>query len=166
MDRILNCALWSEKYVILKIQRSVKAKEKGIKKKETIIVSNLSQKSTLTGFHYSVDTKCVSSHTIVMYTVNVTCRIALSCFCFFEYYLYFFYRTTIVSNPRRSLPDIPSEGQERSQGDAIAWDPNGDNSSDLYASVDQYQNPGKINYCIHILLLFNVIIMHQSNVSC
>lgn len=54
-----------------------------------------------------------------------------------------FYRTTIVSNPRRSLPDIPSEGQERSQGDAVAWDPSGDNSSDLYASVDQYQNPGK-----------------------
>lgn len=54
-----------------------------------------------------------------------------------------FYRTTIVSNPRRSLPDIPSEGQERSQGDGIAWDPSGDNTSDLYASVDQYQNLAK-----------------------
>lgn len=59
-----------------------------------------------------------------------------------NYYIDF--RTTIVSNPRRSLPDIPSEGQERLQSDMVTWEPSGgDNSSDLYASVDQYQNQGE-----------------------
>nr|CAI5863925.1 unnamed protein product [Callosobruchus analis] len=40
-----------------------------------------------------------------------------------------------ISNPRRSLPDIPSE-----QSNGVNWDPTGDNSSELYATVGQYQN--------------------------
>lgn len=43
----------------------------------------------------------------------------------------------VVTNTRRSLPDIPSE-----QGAAINWEPAGDNSSEHYATVGQYQNSG------------------------
>lgn len=53
-----------------------------------------------------------------------------------------YFRNTITNNPRRSLPDIPCEGSERLQTETVNWEPSGDNSSDLYASVDQYQNQG------------------------
>nr|XP_023012825.1 dentin sialophosphoprotein isoform X1 [Leptinotarsa decemlineata] len=45
---------------------------------------------------------------------------------------------TAVTNTRRSLPDIPSE-----QGTAVNWYPTGDNSSEHYATVGQYQNSAK-----------------------
>ncbi|XP_008201293.1 dentin sialophosphoprotein isoform X2 [Tribolium castaneum] len=45
-------------------------------------------------------------------------------------------RNIPANNTRRSLPDIPSE-----QGAALAnWEPTGDNSSEHYATVGQYQN--------------------------
>ncbi|KAJ8921754.1 hypothetical protein NQ315_010665 [Exocentrus adspersus] len=44
----------------------------------------------------------------------------------------------VVTNTRRSLPDIPSE-----QGAAVNWEPAGDNSSEHYATVGQYQNSAK-----------------------
>ncbi|KAJ8962304.1 hypothetical protein NQ318_018283, partial [Aromia moschata] len=44
----------------------------------------------------------------------------------------------VVTNTRRSLPDIPSE-----QGTAVNWEPTGDNSSEHYATVGQYQNSAK-----------------------
>ncbi|KAG5891469.1 hypothetical protein JTB14_004412 [Gonioctena quinquepunctata] len=47
-------------------------------------------------------------------------------------------KRTVVTNTRRSLPDIPSE-----QGTAVNWDPPGDNSSEHYATVGQYQNTVK-----------------------
>ncbi|XP_023312253.1 dentin sialophosphoprotein isoform X2 [Anoplophora glabripennis] len=43
-----------------------------------------------------------------------------------------------VTNTRRSLPDIPSE-----QGATVNWEPAGDNSSEHYATVGQYQNAAK-----------------------
>lgn len=52
-----------------------------------------------------------------------------------------FTRPVAVNNPRRSLPDIPSDGVH-SEGDIITYEPNGDNSSDLYATVEPYQNTG------------------------
>ncbi|KAJ8971369.1 hypothetical protein NQ317_016564 [Molorchus minor] len=44
----------------------------------------------------------------------------------------------VVTNTRRSLPDIPSE-----QGTAVNWEPSGDNSSEHYATVGQYPNSVK-----------------------
>lgn len=43
-------------------------------------------------------------------------------------------RNTATNNTRRSLPDIPSEQV------ATNWEPTGDNSSEHYATVGQYQN--------------------------
>lgn len=48
----------------------------------------------------------------------------------------------VVNNPRRSLPDIPSDGVQ-SDGDIVNYEPSGDNSSDLYATVEPYHNSGK-----------------------
>jgi hypothetical protein len=45
------------------------------------------------------------------------------------------YRNIPANNTRRSLPDIPSE-----QGTAVNWEPAGDNSSEHYATVGQFQN--------------------------
>lgn len=45
------------------------------------------------------------------------------------------------NNTRRSLPDIPLEGVNRVDGGA--WDPNNDNSSELYATVEPYNNLAK-----------------------
>ncbi|XP_019864654.2 clumping factor A isoform X2 [Aethina tumida] len=42
-----------------------------------------------------------------------------------------------ITNTRRSLPDIPSDQN------AVHWEPNGDNSSEHYATVGQYQNNAK-----------------------
>lgn len=53
----------------------------------------------------------------------------------------FFNRPAVVNNPRRSLPDIPLDGI-RTEGD-VAYEPNGDNTSDLYATVEPYQNLGE-----------------------
>ncbi|XP_065169349.1 dentin sialophosphoprotein isoform X2 [Atheta coriaria] len=47
--------------------------------------------------------------------------------------------TVQTNNTRRSLPDIPSEGHAL-QGQV--WDANGDNSSELYATVEPYNNIG------------------------
>ena len=44
-------------------------------------------------------------------------------------------RNVPASTTRRSLPDIPSE-----QGAAVNWEPTGDNSSEHYATVGQFQN--------------------------
>ncbi|CAG9765113.1 unnamed protein product [Ceutorhynchus assimilis] len=43
-----------------------------------------------------------------------------------------------ISNSRRSLPDIPSEMVA-----GVVWEANGDNSSEHYATLGQYQNPGE-----------------------
>ncbi|XP_050297071.1 uncharacterized protein LOC126736650 isoform X2 [Anthonomus grandis grandis] len=43
-----------------------------------------------------------------------------------------------ITNSRRSLPDIPSE-----MAAGITWDANGDNSSEHYATLGQYQNQNK-----------------------
>lgn len=66
------------------------------------------------------------------------------------------FRNVLVNNPRRSLPDIPSEGQERLQNETVIWEPSGDNSSDLYASVDQYQSSSKLTMLFFCIVLQNM----------
>lgn len=57
-------------------------------------------------------------------------------------------RSIAVSNPRRSLPDIPSEGILPSGGDTVTYERNGDNTSDLYATVEPYQNTRMYAYVL------------------
>lgn len=49
-------------------------------------------------------------------------------------------KRNVITNSRRSLPDIPSELVA-----TVNWEPNGDNSSEHYATLGQYQNAGKKN---------------------
>ncbi|XP_018331448.1 hyphal wall protein 2 isoform X2 [Agrilus planipennis] len=50
-------------------------------------------------------------------------------------------KSQVGSNPRRSLPDIPLEGVR--DVDGVAYEPSGDNFSELYATVEPYQNGAK-----------------------
>lgn len=45
------------------------------------------------------------------------------------------FRNAATTTTKRSLPDIPAE-----QTPAVNWEPTGDNSSEHYATVGQYQN--------------------------
>lgn len=47
------------------------------------------------------------------------------------------------------MPDIPSE-----QGAIVNWEPTGDNSSEHYATVGQYQNAGI--FLIKLLFFSNI----------
>lgn len=58
-----------------------------------------------------------------------------------------YFRSIAVSNPRRSLPDIPSEGILTAGGDVSVYERNGDNTSDLYATVEPYHNLRRLLSC-------------------
>lgn len=58
-----------------------------------------------------------------------------------------YFRSIAVSNPRRSLPDIPSEGILTVGGDVSVYERNGDNTSDLYATVEPYHNLRRLLIC-------------------
>lgn len=62
-------------------------------------------------------------------------------------------RLIAPNNTRRSLPDIPLEGGVRPDGETVTWEPTGDNSSDLYATVEPYNNASKFRVVEFIMLL-------------
>lgn len=61
-----------------------------------------------------------------------------------------------ITNTRRSLPDIPSELTP-----GITWEANGDNSSEHYATLGQYQNAEEAGAAKKV----NVSISQHSSIS-
>lgn len=76
-----------------------------------------------------------------------------------------YFRSVAVSNPRRSLPDIPSEGVLATGGDANVYERNGDNTSDLYATVEPYHNSRKLptffNLTPILLVFLEAVLLHD-----
>lgn len=84
---------------------------------------------------------------------------------FLQFYLNKVFRKSRIAVPnttRRSLPDIPLEGPLQPQN--LVYDVNGDNSSEIYATVEPYSGNYNVFAC-HFTFIYYVYVLGKKMVN-